>query len=300
MMVVGKSPLLLYDLIFKPDHSVIKQSYMAREQLSGSNINGDGFGVGFYEPAIDQFPCIFTGAGPAWSNTNMLSLSRKMSARLFFCHVRAATPGLTVSEMNCHPFACGRFMFMHNGHIEGFSTIRRKLLFSLPQECFEMVGGTTDSEHAFALFMSKLLALNPSAQATCDTETMAQAMEDAIGQICEWQEEAGIAGTSLLNFCVTNGESVVASRFCPNEDHQCASLYLASGTDFTCDETGHATLVQESRMENLVMIASEPITHDSHDWLEAPRNHLILIPPTFNVQFHPIPARCQGMANSVQ
>jgi len=241
--------------------------------------------VGFYNPSVDNFPCIFTGVGPAWSNTNLLSLSSKISAKLFFCHVRAATAGLQVSDFNCHPFSCGRFMFMHNGHIESFRTIRRKLLFSLPQECFDKIQGTTDSEHAFALFLSKL---PPDAQNQCSTQEIAEALEKTIQQLVEWLDEEGIPGTSLLNFCVTDGLSVVASRFCPDKSHQCASLYLASGNSFKCDESGHATLVQESRMENLVMIASEPITNEGHDWLEAPRNHLLVVPPTFNVQFHPI------------
>ncbi|MGA4923289.1 hypothetical protein, partial [Bacillus subtilis] len=32
---------------------------------------------------------------------------------MFFAHVRAAT-GTAVTRQNCHPFACGRWMFMHN------------------------------------------------------------------------------------------------------------------------------------------------------------------------------------------
>eukprot|EP00983_Pelagomonas_calceolata_P027064 850722-Pelagomonas_calceolata.AAC.2 len=31
-----------------------------------------------------------------------------------FAHVRAAYPGMPVSENNCHPFAAGRYLWMHS------------------------------------------------------------------------------------------------------------------------------------------------------------------------------------------
>ncbi len=31
--------------------------------------------------------------------------------------VRAAMPGMPVSEQNCHPFQFGRYMWMHNGMV---------------------------------------------------------------------------------------------------------------------------------------------------------------------------------------
>ena len=31
--------------------------------------------------------------------------------------VRAAMPGMPVSEQNCHPFQWGRYMWMHNGMV---------------------------------------------------------------------------------------------------------------------------------------------------------------------------------------
>jgi predicted glutamine amidotransferase len=43
---------------------------------------------------------------------------------LFFAHVRAAT-GTAVTRQNCHPFACGQWMFMHNGFVGSWNRLRR-------------------------------------------------------------------------------------------------------------------------------------------------------------------------------
>jgi glutamine amidotransferase len=48
----------------------------------------------------------------------------------------------------------GRLMWMHNGGIAEFEKIKRKLQNSLSEELFLFVEGNTDSEWAFALFLS--------------------------------------------------------------------------------------------------------------------------------------------------
>jgi predicted glutamine amidotransferase len=45
---------------------------------------------------------------------------------------------------------------MHNGGIEHFTKIRRRLQQQLPDEIFNVVNGNTDSEWSFALFLSKV------------------------------------------------------------------------------------------------------------------------------------------------
>lgn len=45
-------------------------------------------------------------------------------------------------------------MWMHNGGIAEFEKMKRRLQSSLPEELFLFVEGNTDSEWAFALFLS--------------------------------------------------------------------------------------------------------------------------------------------------
>ncbi len=53
--------------------------------------------------------------------------------------VRAAMPGMPVSEQNCHPFQWGRYLFMHNGAVGGFMRIRRALLATLSNAAYDTV-----------------------------------------------------------------------------------------------------------------------------------------------------------------
>lgn len=48
---------------------------------------------------------------------------------------------------------------MHNGSIEGFPKIKRRLQQFLSDEVFNVVKGNTDSEWSFALFLSKVRIL---------------------------------------------------------------------------------------------------------------------------------------------
>ena len=116
-------PIAVADLVTRPVHSIIHQSFKAREREEP--LNGDGFGVGWYVPSMSERPAIFRDVSPAWNNLNLLELARVTRSRTIFAHVRAATQGLGVMQSNCHPFGHGEFMFMHNGNIEGFRARRR-------------------------------------------------------------------------------------------------------------------------------------------------------------------------------
>jgi len=99
--------------VTEPEHSLITQSLSALQATSGTN--GDGFGLGWY--GAHPEPGLYRETRPAWSDENLRYLCRHLQSHLFFAHVRAAT-GTAVTRQNCHPFACGRWMFMHNGFVE--------------------------------------------------------------------------------------------------------------------------------------------------------------------------------------
>jgi glutamine amidotransferase len=56
-------------------NSLILQSYKSKERKEP--LNGDGLGVGWYSPAINEPPCVFTSITPAWSNENLRRLSER-------------------------------------------------------------------------------------------------------------------------------------------------------------------------------------------------------------------------------
>jgi len=122
-----------------PAHSLIEQSMRAVEALSG--INGDGFGLGWY--AGHEEPGLYREVRPAWSDENLRHLCRHIRSHLFFAHVRAST-GTATTRPNCHPFAHGRWMFMHNGQFGDWSLIRRQAEALIPDAFYRSRVGTTD------------------------------------------------------------------------------------------------------------------------------------------------------------
>ena len=124
-------PLFLEELIAKPRHSLMRQSL--RAEGAKAVTNGDGFGIGWYGERDE--PGVYREVMPAWSDDNLLALSQALRSRLFFAHVRATTCG-GISRQNCHPFRHGRHLFMHNGQIGGYGSLRRTLESWLPDELY--------------------------------------------------------------------------------------------------------------------------------------------------------------------
>ena len=205
--------------------------------------NGDGFGLGYYTaPALGPAPCIFTSTTPAWNNPNLSRLASKTASALIFAHVRATTEG-TLSDSNCHPFSHKSLMFMHNGNIAGWREgVKRALAFDIREKWFAGVEGGTDSEWAFALFLDCL------SDAGYDPDDEKYAMEGfghavlrkailrTIARINAFIAQVNPEDTrSLLNFAVTDGKSVVCSRYVSSRTDEAASLYFSSGTSWQRD-----------------------------------------------------------------
>src|SRR5882672_7060519 len=175
-------PILLEDLIASPSHSLIKQSIHATE--SRSETNGDGFGLGWYGER--ERPGLYREVSPAWSDENLLSICAQVRSRMFFAHVRAAT-GTATMRANCHPFAVGRYMFMHNGQIGGFQAIRRRLEALIPDELYNARAGTTDTEVLFLIALGNGLETEPI-----------QAMAKTIGLVQTEMDRASIGAPLRL------------------------------------------------------------------------------------------------------
>src|ERR1043166_8551162 len=128
-----------------PSHSLVVQSKHALEGNAGTN--GDGFGLGWYDEQGEE-PGLYREVRPAWSDENLRHLCRHIRSHLFFAHVRAST-GTPTTRPNCHPFAYGRYLFMHNGQIGDWALIRRRVEALIPDSLYKARIGTTDSEAVF-------------------------------------------------------------------------------------------------------------------------------------------------------
>lgn len=130
-------------------------------------------------------------------------------------------------------------------------------------------------------------------------------MLKTIAQLNEWAEEYDITEPSLLNFAVTDGETVVCIRYTSSKTEEAASLYFSSGTRFECYRPGHYRMVKADRREDIVVVASgkffkrhilhflilyyiEPLTFEKADWLTIPTNNILVVTPKLNVLLQPI------------
>lgn len=307
MIYKGKKRMLLLDLLTRPAHSIINQSFDLRLRLDMRNpINGDGFGVGFYGEKHE--PCVFKAITPAWNNVNLNSLSNGTESDLVFAHVRASTQGV-LAETNCHPFQYGKLLFMHNGGISEFGRIKRRLLDHLDDKFFLFIQGSTDSECCCALYLDTLFKMGYDAE-NSSTVFPHRVLRDALLQTIEliknWQTQV-TDEPSLLNFAVTDGESVVVSRYITSKTDEAASLHFSTGLRFFEYEPGLFKMERLNRSQDVIFVASEPLTFERGDWTCVPTNTIVSITENSTVLMFPIkdefwdslmPERSSGFAMS--
>jgi len=236
-------------VISEPEHSLVVQSYRPVEMTSGV-VNADGFGVGGYNRALDDTPCVYKSPSPIWSDQNLPALSRHIASECIVANVRSATLGQAVDYSNCQPFSFGPLLFMHNGYIENFrSTLMRQMRDVLRDEYYAAIAGSTDSEHIFALLLHFLhgrsFSLPPVAAAVAET----------LAQLLRWATSKGIQ--IALNLILTNGEYVIASR-CASQS-PAPSLYYTTGNPLF----PHAALIASERLSA------------SPDWLAVPEGSIV-------------------------
>jgi len=175
---------------------------------------------------------------------------------------------------------------------------------SLREEYFLYVQGNTDSEWAFAVFLNELanLGCSPSQKKPggFGHAKLRTAMMNTISQINKWCEEVGEQEPSLLNFAVTDGEAVVASRYVSSSTEEPASLFFryvppfggggggliggSSGTSFHQYAPGHFRMERRDKGQDIVLVASEPLTFERADWVTVPSNCIHLKPLGANEQ----------------
>ncbi|GAA3455829.1 class II glutamine amidotransferase [Dactylosporangium matsuzakiense] len=247
------SPLLLEEMLYKPDHSLIDQSRHAR--LGVDTTNGDGFGVGWY--GTGDVPGLLRSVSPAWSDRNLRELATHVSSPLFMAHVRSST-GTPVQQTNCHPFRYERWLWMHNGSIARFATLRRDLMLAVGPEFFPAIEGSTDSELMFVLALTLGLRDDPPG-----------AVARMVGIVEAAALRHGVADPVQMTVATSDGSTVWAFRY--STRHQSRSLFYS--TETRCLRMLHPEIPMlrlvsdESRL-----IVSEPLVDLPGAWNEMPES----------------------------
>lgn len=247
--------LLLSELIYKPVNSLVHQATDA--SLSRTRINADGFGVGWYAPDSGPEPAVFKDTHPVWNNYNLGDIAGKIRSSCILAHVRAARSYDPVSRENCHPFRRGRLLWMHNGDIPGRVRLTRQVSLLTDDSLLAQVRGNTDTELAFTLFLNHL-GWTPESEPSADQ--LVEAMKKTLRQIVTWHLEAEESRPLELNFLVTTGSVMVASRFGLG-DVPCPSLHWR---------------VFDDDSQAAVVVASEPLSPDN-GWSSVPKDRLLVV-----------------------
>ncbi len=236
------STIPLENYVVAPHHSLVSQSIRALE--STASTNGDGFGLGWYGEHTE--PGLYRDVRPAWADENLRYLCRHIKSHLFFAHVRAAT-GTPVVRPNCHPFACGRWLFMHNGYVGGWPRLRRRVEGLIRDEVYPSRFGTTDSEALFLAAVSAGLDKDPIG-----------AVGEILSSVATMMAEAGDLERLLFTAALSDGETLYAFRYAYNDAPN--TLYYHATTSGT-------------------VIVSEPLDQDRKKWEAVPENHVLVAAP---------------------
>ncbi len=235
-------PVFLSDLVCAPAHSLVRQSLHACEAKTGTN--GDGFGLAWYGERPE--PGLYREIRPAWSDENLTSLCAQVRSRLFFAHVRAST-GTASTRANCHPFAFGRHLFMHNGQIGGYERIRRRIEELIPDEFYDHRLGTGDSEAIFLAALAEGLPEDPI-----------RAMARTLKRVRGVMQAAGVDEPLRFTAVHADGSSLHAYRW-------------------ACD--GHPPSLYYREMPTGLLVVSEPIDDRAAGWREVPKGCTLVARP---------------------
>lgn len=252
------TPLLLEELLYKPAHSLIDQSLHA--QLGAGATNGDGVGVGWY--GEHATPGLYRSIEPAWSDRNLRELARQVRSGLFLAHVRAST-GTEVQQTNCHPFRHGRWLWMHNGSIQGFKALKRELRFAVDTSLYDELAGSTDSEAFFFLALTFGLDHDPLG-----------AVERAVGFIERVARARGIEHPVRMTVGASNGERVWAFRY--SSDGRPASLFHSVDVATLRVQFPENRILHELSDESR-LILSEPFVGLEGAWREIPESSYAIV-----------------------
>lgn len=230
-------PTSLASIVLDPPHSLMHQSYAPRYQTRG-RVNADGFGVGWYAPDVRSEPARYRSAFPIWGDASFASFAPVVRTAALLASVRSATPPNPIEPSGVAPYTSGRWLFAHNGVVEGFRVgsdgregVRAQLSGLVSSARLSGIDGASDSELLFALILDHL-----------------DAGDDPAGALRAAVSKTRRVAPASLNMILTDGTLVHAT---------------VSGESLFSRTTAGATT-----------IASEPLDDDS-SWEKLPDDSLI-------------------------
>jgi glutamine amidotransferase len=283
--------VLLDEVLFAPDSSIVEQA-VHPQMLSAMNLAGFGVVAWDDESTAPEVPWTYRTPGLPFFDRNLRALSRKARATALLGHVRGVllNDREIVNAQNVHPFSYEGtpISLAMNGDLDRFAEMRGDVAALVAPEVSKHVEGTTDSEWIYALLLTNL---RDAAAPVADPEELAGAVEKTLRQIREIRDRRGFQRQSAVNLVISDGHSVIATRFAfdygwyhdgwtfagGERRFDYTTLWYAAGTGYGMHDGEWG--IGPGGPQTSVIVASEPLTRDSSAWLEAPEYCLLVATP---------------------
>lgn len=281
---LGK-PILLEELLYKPDNSFIKQSYHPKYMSHLLNLAGFGLIAWDRNSYNPTKPFIYKTFHLPFYDENLRNISSKITPYCLLTHLRGVSYNekQTVSNQNVHPFMFDNspIALAHNGVLIDFEKMKYDLLEFIDPIYQVKIHGTTDSEWIYAVFISQL----PKNVENPSTEEISKAIRETLKIIKQVRLKHHIEYNSPVNLFITNGKFIAATRFVfdygwPSSDlahlahFSYHSLWYTYGDSYGWNDNEYK--MKGTKMKSSIIIASEPLTEDTTTWIELPEYTLII------------------------
>jgi predicted glutamine amidotransferase len=248
-----------------------------------------GWGIAYYLSG-DAEPTEVKSVTAAFTDERFARVSEFLTSHAVVAHVRKATVGELGLE-NTHPFQWQGWSFCHNGTVFGFREIEDEVRTMIHPRFLDNIEGTTDSETLFYVVLSALADAGfdvdqpggtfPDGFADLLAERMARinALSQATG---EDEREA------MLNFLLTNGKVLLATRFngalsFSTQKKRCADFDICPIAEKVCFGP-RRTGVRHTH----VLLASDPTSPDD-EWEELPNRGYLTVDDRFHLHVAALP-----------
>jgi predicted glutamine amidotransferase len=253
-------PVRMDKVLYGPQHSLIDQSL--HSQQGAETTNGDGFGIGWYGSSGE--PGVFKSIEPAWNDRNLREIAGHVESHLFLAHIRASS-GTPVQQTNCHPFRHGKWLWVHNGLVRDWFTVKRDLALAVDPALYPLIEGSADSEVLFFLALTLGLADDPPG-----------AVERVVGLVEDVGRRHGVEYPFQGSIATTDGERLWAFRY--STEGKSRSLYYSSSY-----ETLKALYPDDPRVEDFDeetrLVVSEPLGDVTGVWNLVPESSWGVVQP---------------------
>lgn len=286
VIYMGK-PLRLDTLIFECDSALVNQVHDPQKL---NMLNLAGFGMLAWDELDNQtqLPWQYRSTQLPMFDHNLRHLSKKISCEKLLAHIRGVplNAKTSICDQNLHPFLFSHasLALAHNGDLYDFNRMRYALIPYIKKIFLSQIRGNTDSEWIYALFLSCF----KDAQAQHGSDQIHLAAQEMIDILRKIRKQFDIDISSSLNLFVCNSNCVVAIRYTfdygcyPQENQQAVhqggidylSLWYTLGEEYAFDGQEWKMLGGSDTPQSIIM-ASEPLSHDTSTWVKVPEYHLL-------------------------